>query len=240
MLVDTRDHGMSFLPQQGNVVYRQSLPYGVIRDCDTNINATGLPNARSRILSEIKYSENLYAFSQSLNISNISLRGINGLGELKFMSIDFNSFYTPTFRLDLYISPGPAPAKGVLQTTYNLWAVWNNLAPDGSVESSSVPYSQLISEMQVPTLRWNWNYNNGLYQSMALTLDTGANTAMLPVYTYDESNNNGGFRKPFNPVSKTYGNLAENNLIPYTSFDLRGKSYCDRIPGTPVYGDYCF
>jgi len=233
MVVDVRDNGVSFDPQL-TYVLRSPNPSGSGSECNLNINATGLPNPRSNILSEIKYPETLFSFTQALEIRSVSLQGD---GQIKFMSIDFNSLYVPTFRLDLFISPAPAPARGA-NTHYYLWAIWNTLAPNGSVESEVMPFTpRVISVSQVPTLNWNWNYL-GANDARMLTLNSGTET--LPIYSYDRLNNSGGFRKPFNPAVKTYGNLSEYNLTPQTSFKLGGYSLCGRIPGSPVSGPLCF
>ena len=234
-MVDVRDNGVSFDPEQ-TYIFRSPNPDGSPPQCNLNINATGLPNPRSNILSEIKSPETLFSFTQALEIRSVSLQGD---GQIKFMSIDFNSLYVPTFRLDLFISPAPAPARGA-NTHYYLSGMWITLAADGSYQSATWFTPRLISDVQVPTLNWNWNSIDfgGWGDSMTLTMNTGTET--FDIYSYYQGNNPGVFKKPFNPVAKTYGNLGESDLTPQTSFKLGGYSLCGRIPGSPVSGPLCF
>ena len=80
---DLRDGGITFdITETAALV----IPEGGGQECNPTINATGLPNPRSNILSEIKSPETLFFFTQALEIKSVSLQGS---GQIKFMSVDF-------------------------------------------------------------------------------------------------------------------------------------------------------
>jgi len=231
-VIDLRDGGVGFAyGTTPTLVSTQAITGG---SCELQLRATNLPAPRSKIYQEFRDPLEIQYFNQEIKISNITLRGA---GELKFMSIEFDSFGSSTSggstsRLDLYIIP-EALLKGRGYTEgYRIRGAWNNFDTDGVSLPGSYFYTPILSQSQVINLKWQYR-DYGMYDGMNLELDLN-NGTILPIITYPQTGVPWGasWGQPrFYPTGKTLGSLSQTSLVPQSSFLLHTESRCIRILG---------
>ena len=224
-LVDLRDGGIGF--NDGTNAFLSQLRG---ERCKTEIRATNLPAPRSKILQDFVEPITLRSFTQTINISNISL---HGSGDLKFMSLDFISLNSEISRLELFVAPGTVP-KGVNQASnYFLSGIWTHFDVSGVEISRNYFLTPAIAASKEISLKWQTT-NLGIYgEGMKLDLDLV--NSVVPISVYPPPGVQAGMpwgQQKFFPTGKTMGSLSQTSLVPQSSFLLDSNSKCTRWTGT--------
>lgn len=225
-LIDLRDNGIAF--EDHHKVFITGVGPEVSH-CNTIVRATNLPAPRSKIYQDFLTPIDIESFTQTINISNISLRGY---GELKFMSLDFISLNSEISRLDLYVAPGTIPKGSNEASNYFLSGIWTSFDVNGVEVSRKYFLTPAIRTSLEVSLKWQTT-NIGMYNE-GMKLDLDLVTSVVPISVYPQPGVPAGSplgQQKFFPTGKTIGSLAQTSLVPQSSFMLDSKSSCIRMAG---------
>jgi hypothetical protein len=240
-VIDLRDGGIGFA--YGAIPSLVNSDVALGGECQVQLRATNLPAPRSKILQDFVNPFELRSFNQTVRIFDIYLRGT---GQMKFMSIDFESYesYEASSRLDLYITPGAIPKNSSKASTYFITGHWYSWGPGDVAENYTFNTGWLPAHTEnTPEVSVNWQTNNNYapYFGMKLDLNIG-NSTVFPISVYPPAGQ--GILLPwrqqtFYPTSKTIGSLSETSLVPQSSFLLHGVSSCSRSNGVTTTVGSC-